>query len=102
MPTTYWRKSYVPRLIARAGGLDVTVAGVTAKCLVDRIDVPVAEGQATSGTGQRIEVQCETGIFPALADGVTVTVEGVDYVAKEPRRGDVDGGMTSFECAIKG
>lgn len=59
-------------------GVPVIVAGTTTKGLVDRADEEFlqADGSSAGQIGRRVVVSVQTGTLPALARGVSITVNG--------------------------
>jgi hypothetical protein len=74
-------------------GVDVTIGAVTAKGIVDRTDEELALAGFSRGSGGAILVTVRTTTFPAIADGVAITVEGSPYkIGSHLKVGD--GGIT--------
>lgn len=79
-------------------GVVVTIGGVSAKCLRDEADERTLGDDWAFLIGKALVVQCKTGTFPALANGVAVVVDGVSLFVHSSRVSGVDGETTQFVC----
>jgi hypothetical protein len=98
MAETFFQEGDVQALINNAGGVSVTVGAVTANGLRDVTDEEAFVGQVGLAIGRQVSVIVKTGTFPALAAGVSITVEGTAYKVVEVRRIE-DGALTRVLCA---
>ena len=95
---TFFRETDIDRLIARAGGVDVTIGAVTAKGIVDVADESVLQGQAADFLGQVVSIRVRTGVFPGLVEGAAVVADGVNYRVMQSQQID-DGALTMIHAA---
>lgn len=99
MSPTYFREAGIQPLLNRAG-VDVTVASVTAKGVVDLADEEVLQMGLGEQFGKVITVVVKTGTFPALIEGVALTTMGTTYkVHRLVQQGD--GATTKAFCAME-
>lgn len=95
----YLQEGMIQTMIDASGGEPVTIGSVTLNGLVDIVDeeMLVAQGFG-SFIGKSVLVRVKTGAFPALADGVAVTVRAVAYKARAIQQ-EGDGALTQVLCA---
>lgn len=99
MPETYYNAAEIQAML-NDFGVDVTIAGVTAKGVVDRVDEELAIGLETRAIGKSIMVTVKSGALPGLANEATAIVDGVSYkVTFIMQIGD--GALTKFVCAVE-
>mgnify|MGYP001559377938 CR=1 FL=1 len=83
-------------------GVPVTVAGVTAKCLVNDSDEEIAAGVSSVLVGRAIIARCATGAFAGLVQGAAATADyptaGTAYKIVSVKR-DRPGDFTSIVLA---
>jgi len=81
-------------------GVPVTIGAVTAKCVMDMTDQPIATAEDGQVMAREVTLRAVTGTFPAVAAGVSATVDGVAYQVMEQLRDprSQDGKLTLIQC----
>jgi len=99
MPETYYNEAEIQAMLNEFG-VDVTIAGVTAKGIVDRVDEELMVGLETHGIGKSIMVTVTSAAFPGLTNEAMAIVDGVSYkVTNIMQIGD--GALKRFICAVE-
>jgi hypothetical protein len=74
-------------------GVSVSLGANETKGLIDYADELVLETDVTASVGKMMAVTIKTGSLPGLAVGMALTVDGVNYKAREVLRTG-DGALT--------
>ena len=99
MPETYYNAAEIQMMLDEFG-VDVTISGITAKGIVDRVDEEEAVGYQTHQIGKSIMVTGKTGTWPALAVEIVAIVDGVTYRVVQIMQIE-DGALVKFVCATE-
>lgn len=95
---TFFSDEDIDAMIEATGGVDVTVAGVTAKGLRRRPGVEVlGDGEVPAVEDLAEVVTVRTGAFPALAIGVAIDVDGT-LLKVQSALPIEDGALTRVVC----
>jgi hypothetical protein len=94
---TFYRASDIDVMLAEFG-VDVTVGATTAKAIVDVSDESVLQGQAADFVGEVVTITVKSGVFATLAEGDSLTADGVNYRVMRVQRVD-DGALTLAHVA---
>lgn len=97
---TYFGASELDEMIAMFG-VPVVVGGTSGMGIVDITDPSMLPANTTSFVGHQIFVQVKTGFFAGLAEGASISVEGVAYRVVAALQID-DGALTRVQCARLG
>ena len=96
MPVGYYGAADV-QVVLNDFGVPVTLGATTANGVLDLTDIEEVRGEAATFTGKEIAVLVKTGTFAGLAQGATITVDGVVYKVLTAAQVD-DGALTRVLC----
>lgn len=82
-------------------GQDVTIAGVTAKAMLNTTDLGLLAGELTEVDAGLIVFEAKTGAFPGLAVGASLVSNSITYKIRQWLRVG-DGRMTQIFCTDEG
>lgn len=85
-------------LILADTGVDVVLGVTTVKGLLDIADESLLQGQAADFLGQTMLITVKTGALPGLAEGSSITADGIACRVMRVQRTD-DGALTSILAA---
>ena len=93
----FYGQADIPAMLAEFG-VDVTIAGVTAKGIQDRQGRAVLDGEPGEVSDAVETVIVQTGAFAGLSIGVSIVVDGITFKVSDAQPFE-DGALTRIDCS---